>query len=119
MRDAEADRKAYAEETVAIIKKQRTRLEFLRRENTALKENLTQGLDKQYFGGDRSRTPTAVQRVSSAKHSLSRPESFKNGDGLRKSIQDEEKKLKKIMNNIKIFEKQISILIFLILYLIL
>ena len=108
LRDAEADRKAYAEETVAIIKKQRTRLEFLRRENTVLKENLTQGLDKQYFGGEEEPEKIKPKRASTAGHKVTRPESSIGGERLRKMIQEEEKKLKKIVNNIKIFEKQIG-----------
>lgn len=98
LRNAEADRKAYAEETVAVIKKQRTRLEFLQRENSVLKETLTQGLDKKFLlmGG-----------VSSTQLKMCSNED-KLDEKYSKLIVEEEKKLKKIQSNIKIFEKQIG-----------
>ena len=99
LRNAEADRKAYAEETVAIIKKQRTQLEFLQRENSVLKETLTQGLDKKFLlmGG----TPTNQNQQF-------QNEEEKLDEKYFKLINEEEKKLKKIQKNIKIFEKQIG-----------
>lgn len=98
LRNAEADRKAYAEETVAVIKKQRTRLEFLQRENSVLKETLTQGLDKKFLlmGG------ASANQLKTAGHEEKLDEKYS------KLIVEEEKKLKKIQANIKIFEKQIG-----------
>jgi hypothetical protein len=108
LRNAEADRKAYAEETVAIIKKQRTQLEFLQRENSVLKETLTQGLDKKFLlmggnGGGGSGGGVGVK----GKGQFDMDED-KLDEKYFKLINEEEKKLKKIQSNIKIFEKQIG-----------
>ena len=104
LRNAEADRKAYAEETVAIIKKQRTKLEFLQQENSVLKENLTQGLDKKFLSLNRQ-VPQPVTATLE-------DNSEETNERYSRCIVEEEKKLRKIQNNIKIFEKQIGIKIF-------
>jgi hypothetical protein len=97
LRNAEADRKAYAEETVAVIKKQRTKLEFLQRENSVLKETLTQGLDRKFLMMGGVSAPQLMFR-----------EDEKLDEKYSKLIIEEEKKLKKIQSNIQIFEKQIG-----------
>ena len=100
LRNAEADRKAYAEETVAVIKKQRTKLEFLQRENSALKETLTQGLDKKLLLMNGTNMKKESKRMQETEEEECRR--------FEKLIAEEEKKLSKIQSNIKIFEKQIG-----------
>ena len=42
IQNAEADRNAFTEETIAVMKKQKTKLEFLRQENSVLKNRITE-----------------------------------------------------------------------------
>ena len=42
IQNAEADRNAFTEETIAVMKKQKTKLEFLRKENSVLKNKINE-----------------------------------------------------------------------------
>ena len=93
LRNAESDRKAYADEVAANIKKQRTKIDNLKKENYALKEYIAKINDNVL-----SRTQTNMNRNVNMEQVA---EEFK------KKIGEETEKLDKIERNIKIFDKQI------------
>ena len=93
LRNAESDRKAYADEVAANIKKQRTKIDNLKKENYALKEYIAKINDNVL-----SRTQTNMNRNINMEQVA---------EEYKRKIAEESEKLDKMERNIKIFDKQI------------
>jgi chromosome segregation ATPase len=93
LRNAESDRKAYADEVAANIKKQRTKIDNLKKENYALKEYIAKINDNVL-----SRTQTNMNRNVNMEQVA---------EDYKRKIAEETDKLDKMERNIKIFDKQI------------
>lgn len=91
LRSAHADRYSYADEAKALVKKHRSKMEFLIQESKALKDGVITMFQKN-FVRNMSRTESDREEAKVR---------------MRAEIEEEEGKLGQIEANIKIFEKQI------------
>ncbi len=94
IQNAEADRKAFAEETIAVVKKQRTKVDFLKQESKALKDRLASLFEKNFMKNDFLANKKEIDQKSLI-------------EKYKKELEEENAKLKTINTNIKIFKKQI------------
>ena len=94
IKNAEADRKAFAEETVALVSKQKTNIKFLKQENKALKDRLTIIFEKNFIKNDFIANKKDLEKKITIKK-------------YKKDLNSETEKLKKLENDIRTFKKQI------------
>ena len=94
IKNAEADRKAFAEETIALVSKQKTNIKFLKQENKALKDRLTIIFEKNFIKNDFIANKKDLEKKITIKK-------------YKKDLNSETEKLKKLDNDIRTFKKQI------------
>lgn len=93
LRSAQADRQAFVEESQALVKKQRSKIDFLIKESSALKDGVLSTFQKNFV------------------RSLNRSSGYQSDAVSRiySDISQEEAKLSEVESQIRLFEKQIQV----------